>query len=199
MMLRPFRRLWRDEAGSTLVEAALVFPLLLTLTFGLAEFGNLLWEYNTAEKATAAGARYLATRGPLVPQLADGAHDCFAATPSGAVAGTSCADPSLPTASAINCLGGGSSGCSQPVMDGMIASMRQIAPFISSNQVQVVLRQSEMGFIGRGAAVPLITVRLTGLTYNFVTLGALLGFGPMTLPGFDATSVGEDQQEGSPS
>lgn len=192
-------RLRRDERGATFVEAALVFPMLLTLTFALAEFGNVLWEYNTAEKATAVGARYLATRGPLVPQLTDGAHDCFAATPSGAVAGLSCADPSLPKASPITCLGSGSDGCTQSVMDGMVASMRQIAPFISGSQVQVVLRQSEMGFIGRGAAVPLITVRLTGLTYNFVTLGALLGFGPMTLPGFDATSVGEDQQEGSAS
>jgi Flp pilus assembly protein TadG len=198
MSLRPIRDLWGDRGGATLVEAAIVFPMLLVLTFGLVEFGNLLWEYNTAEKATAAGARYLATRGPLAPQLTDGSHDCFGATPSTATAGTSCADPSLASGATITCLGAGSSGCTQSVMDGMIASMQQIAPFVATANVQVVLRPSKEGFVGRGAAVPLITVRLTGLTYAFVTLGSLLGLDPITLPGFDATITGEDQQEGSP-
>jgi hypothetical protein len=38
----------------------------------------------------------------------------------------------------------------------------------------------------------MVTVRLTGMTYNFIALDDLLGFGPVTMPGFDATLVGED-------
>ena len=49
--------------------------------------------------------------------------------------------------------------------------------------------------------MPLVTVRTTGLTYNFVALGGLMSFfgqtlGPITMPGFDATLVAEDQKEG---
>jgi hypothetical protein len=53
-----------------------------------------------------------------------------------------------------------------------------------------------MGFVGRGRAIPLITVRTTGLTYNFITLNSLLGFGPITMPSFASTYVAEDQKEG---
>jgi hypothetical protein len=38
----------------------------------------------------------------------------------------------------------------------------------------------------------MVTVRLTGMQYDFIALDDLLGFGALTMPGFDATVVGED-------
>jgi hypothetical protein len=38
----------------------------------------------------------------------------------------------------------------------------------------------------------MVTVRLTGMQYDFIALDDLLGFGTVTMPGFDATIVGED-------
>ncbi len=53
-------RLSREE-GSSMVELALVFPLLLLLFAGTAELGRLFYTYTTLAKATKIGARYLST------------------------------------------------------------------------------------------------------------------------------------------
>lgn len=190
------RVLLRDEMGATLVETAIVFPMVLLLTFGLLEFGYVFWQYHTAEKATAIATRYVATRGPLLAQLTDGSHDCFVANPSAVAPGTPCSDAAIPAASSITCTGAGGGGCDSTVFAAMVTQMQQIAPFITSANVQVNLAQSKMGFIGRGAAIPLITVQTTGLAYSFVTIGGLLGVGPITMPSFATTLVGEDQKEG---
>jgi Flp pilus assembly protein TadG len=191
--LRRLRSLLRQDSGATLVEATLIFPMLMILTFGLVEFGHALWRYGTAEKATAIGARYLATRGPLVAGVAD----CFVNT--SAAAGTPCSQiPEAATAlgwsqtvSSTSC-----SASSTTVFCQMFAKMHDTAPFLTAPRVQVVLQGSGLGFVGRGKPIPLITVRTTGLTYNFVALDDLLGLPPITMPGFDATLVGEDQKEG---
>jgi Flp pilus assembly protein TadG len=197
--LRRLRALLRADGGSTLVEATIVFPMLLILTFGLLEFGYALWQYGAAEKATAVGARYLATRGPLAPGVAD----CFVATT--AAAGTPCSQ--IPEAAAALAWSTTISSPSCPatstaVFCQMFARMRDIAPSLTPSQVRVDLRGSGIGFVGRGTPVPLITVRTTGLTYNFVALDelpGLTGLQSISMPGFDATSVGEDQREGPPS
>jgi Flp pilus assembly protein TadG len=188
----------RDTRGATLVETTLVFPMVLILTFGLVEFGVAFWEYHAAEKATNLAARYIATRGPLVATLADGSHDCFVDNGVNGVAiGVSCADPSVSTASGpYICKGNAPGSCSATVLAAAITQMRQVAPFITNANVEVDVAQSKMGYIGRGKAVPLVTVKTTGLTYTFVAMDNLLGFAPLTMPGFATTLEAEDQQEG---
>jgi hypothetical protein len=51
------RRSRDTDRGAALVEAALVFPLLLTMIFGIIETGLLLKNQNTVVTASAAGAR----------------------------------------------------------------------------------------------------------------------------------------------
>ena len=53
------RRMTRREDGSSTLELALVFPILLLLFVGTAELGRLLYTYTTLAKATSVGARYL--------------------------------------------------------------------------------------------------------------------------------------------
>jgi Flp pilus assembly protein TadG len=55
------RRLARREAGSSTVELAIVFPILLLLFISSAELGRLFYTYTTLAKATKIGARYLST------------------------------------------------------------------------------------------------------------------------------------------
>ena len=64
--MRGFVRFRKNESGATLVEATLVFAMMMILTFGLIEFGIVLFQYNSAETATSVGARFVATRGPIV-------------------------------------------------------------------------------------------------------------------------------------
>jgi Flp pilus assembly protein TadG len=56
----PFR-LWRGEAGVSSLEVALVLPVLLTMLFGLAEFGYNLFARSTVEKAAQVGVRFAVT------------------------------------------------------------------------------------------------------------------------------------------
>jgi Flp pilus assembly protein TadG len=55
-------KIWRlvhRENGSSTVELAIVFPILLLLFVGTAELGRLFYTYTTLAKATKVGARYL--------------------------------------------------------------------------------------------------------------------------------------------
>jgi Flp pilus assembly protein TadG len=193
--VRSVQQFLRDRSGATLVEYTLVFTLMMLLTFGLIEFGLVFYQYNAAEKATAIGARYVATRGPVVTGLAD----CAPASNGAAPAGTYCANATYfgvgnsPTGAITTCNASAPSGnCQAAVLTALVTRMQQYAPNIQAQNVQVVLRGAGLGFVGRGAPVPLVTVRLTGMTYDFIALDDLLGFSPITMPAFDATIVGED-------
>ena len=50
-----------NERGSSVVELAIVFPILLLLFVGVAEIGRLFYTYTTLAKATKVGARFLST------------------------------------------------------------------------------------------------------------------------------------------
>lgn len=187
--MRATTRFLHDTSGATLIEYTIVFVLMMLLTFGLIEFGLAFYQYNAAEKATAIGARYIATRGPVVTGLGD----CAPASTNGASAGAYCSTINGSTGAITTCNANAPSGnCQAAVLNALVTRMRQLAPNIQAQNVQVVLRGAGLGFVGRGAPVPLVTVRLTGMTYNFIALDDLLGLGPITMPAFDATIVGED-------
>jgi TadE-like protein len=65
------RRLVRrfgDDTGSNMVEAALLTPLLLLLTFGIVDFAMLFTTYLALENGVSQASRYAVT-GNLVPGL----------------------------------------------------------------------------------------------------------------------------------
>ncbi len=57
---RRFRRL-RSARGSTLVEAAIITPLLLLLTFSIVDFGALLYIYLSLESGVTQATRFAIT------------------------------------------------------------------------------------------------------------------------------------------
>jgi Flp pilus assembly protein TadG len=61
-MLRYLKqKISRTEEGSSTIELAIIFPILLILFVGTAELGRLFYTYTTLAKATKTGARYLST------------------------------------------------------------------------------------------------------------------------------------------
>jgi Flp pilus assembly protein TadG len=60
---KSLRRLGKGQDGSSMIELAIVFPILLLLFAGTAELGRLFNHYTTLAKATEVGARYLSTSG----------------------------------------------------------------------------------------------------------------------------------------
>jgi hypothetical protein len=57
---RIFRRL-RDAQGTSLVEAALITPLLLLLTFSIVDFGALFYVYLALENGVSQATRFAVT------------------------------------------------------------------------------------------------------------------------------------------
>lgn len=55
---RPIFRRLKDSKGTSLVEAALITPLLLLLTFSIAEFSSLFYVYLALENGVSQATRY---------------------------------------------------------------------------------------------------------------------------------------------
>ena len=51
------------------MEFGLILPLLLLFLLGIIDAGRFLWEFNRAEKATQAGARFAVVSDPVAPGL----------------------------------------------------------------------------------------------------------------------------------
>ena len=70
LLHRIFKRL-RDSSGGSLVEAALITPLLLLLTFGICDFGAMFYVYLALENGVSQATRYGVTGNqmpnPLIP------------------------------------------------------------------------------------------------------------------------------------
>jgi Flp pilus assembly protein TadG len=57
--------------GTALAEAAIVLPVLVLMLGAAAEFGRFMYYYNTLDKATLVGVRYLSTRELTSSNLSD--------------------------------------------------------------------------------------------------------------------------------
>ena len=51
------------DRGQTLVEFALVLPVVLVTIFGILEYGVVVWQYNTIADLAQEGARWASVRG----------------------------------------------------------------------------------------------------------------------------------------
>lgn len=52
------------QHGMALIELSISLALLVTITFGITEFGRAIYQYNTLAKAARDGARFLSVRDP---------------------------------------------------------------------------------------------------------------------------------------
>lgn len=59
-MITFIRRLRHCTSGAALMETAIVFPLILTLMFGVLDIARAIQDYHTADKSMRSAARYLA-------------------------------------------------------------------------------------------------------------------------------------------
>jgi Flp pilus assembly protein TadG len=59
-MVSLLKRLIREDRGTAVLEAAVVFPLLMTLGFGAFEFSNAFFEHQEITTGVRDAARYLA-------------------------------------------------------------------------------------------------------------------------------------------
>ena len=60
------------QQGVALIELAIIITVLITITFGITEFGRAIYQYNTLAKTVRDGARFLAVRDPAAPASISG-------------------------------------------------------------------------------------------------------------------------------
>jgi len=177
----------KNERGATLVEFTLIAPLLFILTFGIAEFGFILFQYQSLDAAASIAARMAATRGPVITGIAD----CGVGVtgPAGAycsqLAGSKTWTP-------VTCAGSAPGGnCNAALMNRIVTEMQRVYPQMTLSNLNITYGPSGLGFMGLGKPVPTVTVTISGVTANFIALGAF-GFSNIVLPPFTTTLTGED-------
>ncbi len=193
-----------SEAGAAAVELAILFPLLLMFTFGILEFGLVLHQMNTLEKATQFGVRKAVTWDPVAPDLATytGSGSAGTPLPAGLQLDITCDSAGCTGTGAIT-----SPGYSSAAFTEMVDEMAKIYPQSGPEDVVITYHNIGLGFIGRpgGAVVPSVTVSLRNLTYDFILLDVavlIVSFGAIDVddiiyPSFSATLTGEDLSDGA--
>lgn len=201
-MLHILRRFWRDERGTTLVELAFVLPLFLLLFFGLIDFGRMGGEYVMADKAMQIATRMAVVRPAACPGL-------LPTNPRGTVPankvpprfGTHCATSNwICAAQSASCTG----VLANPTVNEIWTAIAPLMP-AGSSAANLSFRYDfdrDLNFLG-GPYVPVVTVELTGLNFNFVTpLGGLAALatgnagsgisGSVPFPAMSMSLPGED-------
>jgi hypothetical protein len=212
--MRPsFPRLARDQTGTTTIEFTIVALLFFMLTFGLVDFGYLFMQYNSAAKAAQVGARMAAVSDPVWQELSTvkdtGAPggpwtQNYNVTCAGDTARCTGSAPVRMTYVAANMQRlvygrGGGATCGNVAADNGDPGMCDIFDRIAPENVSVEYENTGLGFAGRPAGpVPTIILRLTGLTFEFIGLGDLLGLPEITMPDFLVTMTGEDLNASAP-
>jgi hypothetical protein len=214
--MRTLGDFFRNQQGSTMVEFTLVALFFLVLTFGVIEFSFALWQWNSATKAVQLGARLAAVSDPLwqdLPSITDSGtpgdpwttnYDvtCQASGGGGSCTGTSPGGFTYDAGAMTRLVYGRNAGspptCGTVGADGF-PGMCDIFSRIAPANVSVEYAFTGLGFSGRpGGPVPTVTVRIRDLTFDFITLNTLLGFGPIAMPEFKVTMTGEDLNAAQP-
>ncbi len=174
------RSLFHDARAASAAEFALVLPLLIILLFGIIDAGRYMWNINKAEKAVQMGVRMAVVTdsvsstvnqsfvGQCATPLTDGdpiPANCFTqVTCSGSGGAATC------TAGTAN----------STAFNRVVTRMQRFMPEIQGSNVQIIYSPSGLGYAGNpnGPDVaPLVTVRLSGLTFNPIVTLAFLSVG----------------------
>lgn len=189
----------RCTSGSSSVEFALTLPLLMILLFGIVDAGRLAWEYNRTEKATQVGARFAVVTSSFPPGLVSQSYlgsfggatltqgDRIPAAALGDLkcTSTSCTCVTAPCVSTPGTL-------DTTVFGYLLNRMKSMNPRITASNVEIHYTGSGLGYAGdpNGMQIaPLVTVKVTGMTWHPITGLMFLNF---TLPDVSTSLTAED-------
>ena len=200
-----------ERSGSTAVEYSIVIGLLMVLTISIVEFSLALWQWNSAEKSTELGVRYAVQSNPVVAGFSITGWN--GVTDGGFEPGTSLDTSTVGAFTVIcddtnctctGCPGGFSTTHDSTAFTDIVEHMSGVFFRVQPSNVIVEYAHVGMGFAGRPGAdiVPMVTVRLSGVTFDFMVLNFLrpLMFAGsqqstsngIPMPPFTATLSGED-------
>jgi hypothetical protein len=208
LMQRAVATLARAEHGSVLVEAAIVMPVFLMLVLGAIDILYASYQWSAAVKAVQIGLRIAAVSDPVAvglgvlsaaavdPNAPPGSPPpTFVVTCDGAAESCSCQGYCRGIggydADAMNTIvyGRNSSGCGDSTgiyFTGMCDLFGALKPA----NVLIVYQAGGLGYVGRPGSVPIITISLQKVPFQFIFLHA--AFGSIPIPGLTASTPAED-------
>jgi Flp pilus assembly pilin Flp len=221
--LSRWRALAGDCRGASAVEFALIMTLLMAVVMGGVEFSIAAAQWVEAEKATQMGVRMAVTSDPVAAGLRGASCTSGTSEP-----GVPCAEPGAQATGTFDVLcyataaaAGGAGNCDNrpgawstagcngngfcpAALDAIVARMQTVLPRIQRQNIEIQYRDNfgaaRLGYAGRPTGpVPLVTVRLRNMQYQFIVLGLVFDLLGSTLsnaiiamPSFAATMTGED-------
>jgi hypothetical protein len=207
------RGLLRDPRGAHAVELAIVFPVLLLMTFAIIDFGRLLFEINGAHKAAQLGADLAITRDPIA--LPVKYHFACNAPSNLALVGQSCRAPDgtlrpecdfgTVVCTSAGCTHDGSTyalgsdEASQTLFDAVLERMRIGLPRLEAADIEITYRPSDLGFVGRPVPVAEVTVAVRNVPFSFIAMpaSALVDMEDIVVPAQTVTLTSEDLSDNS--
>jgi Flp pilus assembly pilin Flp len=187
-----------DRSGATAAEFALLLPIVLLFLLGIIDAGRYAWEFNKAEKATQAGARYAVVTNLVPSGLQTYSFAVSGGIPQGTVVpitafgGISCSDAS--GTAACTCID--ASACSfgttanDAAFGNIVERMQFLKQDISRANVQVDYLWSGLGYSGdpNGPDVaPLVNVQLKDMEFSPLTLFLFGGTIPLPSASYSLT------------
>ena len=193
------------EDGAALVELAVVLPIFFLIYFMIIDYGRMSFHYVNVEKAVQVAARVATVRPPAcegVPNfITRGVGDGVSAPRTG----TECnAGPNIcaPIAT-VTCTGDAGNATAAEIWNLIDAAFPNDATI--ANLQFTYEDDVELGFLG-GPYVPVVTVEVTGLDFEFVNpLGALVALAgggasnagaTIAFPDLSVSLPGEDLAQG---
>lgn len=191
--MKTLARFIRETRAAALVEFSFIAPLLFLITFGVVELGFFYFQYQALDAATRMGARIAATRGPAIT----GMPDCGVAVSTSP--GNYCSATGVGTQWSATCTGtsltttGGAvaAGCDAAILGRILQEMLLVYPSLQQSNIVVTFSGSNLGFVGKGRPVPLVTVQVTRVTASMPVLSAF-GIGTIPMPSFSTSLPAED-------
>ena len=190
------RSLLNDRRGASAAEFALVLPLLILLLFGLIDAGRYMWQWNSAEKAAQAGARFAVVTDVVSTGLASYDYVGVGGLTQGDVIPATALDPvTCGNTGSCTCTGNCPTGFATRdanAFDRIVARMRLIDPLIQPADVSITYRGSGLGYAGdpNGMDVaPLVKVNIASISLS--TLSSMT-FLSTRINNISATMTAED-------
>lgn len=210
---RGLRAVLLDESGVTAVELVFIMTGLLLLSFGVIDFGRMLFDNNAAHKAAQLGAQMAVTRDPIALPLKN--HYVCNPPANSSMVGVLCraADGTLQPECDFGTIVCNSAGCdvngtayangatelSPTVFLDLLAAMQDVFPSLPADAVTITYRPVTLGFIGAPNTVAEVEVEITGVPFDLLALSAFIDFQGLgwTVPTQRVTLTSEDLSDNS--
>lgn len=186
------RALFADKRAASAAEFAMVLPLLIILLFGIIDAGRYMWSVNRAEKAAQMGVRMAVVTDYVASSIGDDyVGQCSTPLGQGDPIPADCYDQITcsRTGSTATCTEG---TANTTAFNRVLARMQLMMPEIAANNVQIIYSPSGLGYAGDPNGpdlAPLVTVRLSGLSFNPIVT---LAFATVGIPEVRSSLTFED-------